>query len=116
VGTEVPTPFQPGTNGGKTYTYQTVGMDISAQVRAGQEGRHYLTLSYTDTAAADAPRAEAPRSESFGATLQAIPVLRSWSMSNALLIRDGQTLPFGSVVDRLTGDVVKSEVTFTLIR
>jgi len=41
---------------------------------------------------------------------------RTYSMYNTVIMRDGQTMPFGTGTDKVSGEVLKIEVTLTVIK
>jgi hypothetical protein len=41
---------------------------------------------------------------------------RTFSFSNTLALRDGQTVQFATATDKITGEVLKVEVTITVMK
>jgi hypothetical protein len=51
-----------------------------------------------------------------GAPATALPVIRTFRASNNLVLRDGQTRQFTAGADRITGEVVKVDVTLKVAK
>ena len=45
-----------------------------------------------------------------------LPVFRSFQMENSALLRDGQTTQFSAASDRVSGEVMRVEVTLTVVK
>jgi hypothetical protein len=82
--------------------YKDIGTQIDCAARPLDDGRFELFISVEDTALA--PPA--------GTTQQAaMPALRTFASSNTIVLRDGQTRQFTAAADRITGEVVRVDVT-----
>ena len=97
-----------GMVGGGPVSYEEVGTNIDARARPMGDGRFELTIMVSDTAVA---ASQAPPSG--GA---ALPVIRTFRSSNNLVLRDGQTRQFTAAADRITGEVVKVDVTLKVAK
>ena len=86
--------------------YKFVGTNIDAQGRILEGGRFELLLSVQDDARAP-PQNGGPA---------ALPVIRSFRASNTVVLRDGQTRQFIAAADRITGEVVKVDVTLKIAK
>ena len=115
MGGEVPlsamSPFvgpdgKPANIGGGPVQYKFVGTNIDANGRILDGGRFELLLSVQDDAMAT------PQ----GGGSAALPVIRSFRASNTLVLRDGQTRQFIAAADRITGEVVKVDVTLKIAK
>ena len=51
-----------------------------------------------------------------GASATTLPVIRTFRASNNLVLRDGQTRQFSAAADRITGEVVKVDVTLKVAK
>ena len=83
--------------------YKDIGTQIDCAARPLDDGRFELFISVEDTALAPMP----------GGTAQqpAMPALRTFASSNTIVLRDGQTRQFTAAADRITGEVVRVDVT-----
>ena len=118
MGGEVPVPVmapalgpdgQPisGLTGGGPVQYKNIGTQIDAAARPLDDGRFELFISVQDTALAPPP-ANAPPG--------ALPALRTFESQNTIVLRDGQTRPFTAAADRITGEVVRVDVTLRVAK
>ena len=97
-----------GMVGGGPVSYEEVGTNIDARARPMGDGRFELTIMVADTAVA---ASQAPPSGG-----SALPVIRTFRSSNNLVLRDGQTRQFTAAADRITGEVVKVDVTLKVAK
>jgi hypothetical protein len=92
--------------------YQDVGTDIDCYVwKAQDDGRYRLEITISDTSVyGDGPTANdnkpAPGNPSF----------RSFRASDSMMLRDGQTSQFTTATDKVSGEIVKVEVTLTVVK
>ena len=94
--------------GGGPVQYKDVGTAIDARGRwlENQAGSYELWISVQEDAVAT------PQ----GAPATALPVIRTFRASNNLVLRDGQTRQFTAAADRITGEVVKVDVTLKVAK
>jgi hypothetical protein len=83
-----------------------VGTLIDSSATPAGDGRYRLYLSIQDSSVLPADQ-----SREFVS-----PVIRSYSSSNYLYVRDGQTLTFSVGTDRLTGETLRAEVTVAVVK
>jgi hypothetical protein len=115
MGGEVPMPImapqlgpdgQPK-GGGGLVQYRNIGTQIDCAARPLDDGRFELFISVEDTAIA--PQA--------GDTQPGMPpALRKFASSNTIVLRDGQTRQFTAAADRITGEVVRVDVTLRVAK
>lgn len=121
MGGEVPLPtMSPVTVDGKPMTgfptggpvmYKAVGTNIDARGRILDGGRFEIWVSVQDDAIAT------PQSVGAGSTpATSLPVIRSFRVSNNVVLKDGQTRQFTAAADRITGEVVKVDVTLKVAK
>lgn len=121
MGGEVPLPtMSPVTVDGKPMTglptggpvmYKAVGTNIDARGRILGGGRFEIWVSVQDDAIAT------PQSVGAGSTpTTSLPVIRSFRVSNNVVLKDGQTRQFTAAADRITGEVVKVDVTLKVAK
>ena len=104
--------FAPASSDGKapagpiTYNYQDIGTNIDCSARQLGDGRFVVSLSVGERSIVEgAP--DAPGS---------IPVVRNFTSANNLVLRDGQTRQFTAASDRISGEVVKIDVTLKIVK
>lgn len=101
---EPPTPL-------RSFSYRTVGTVISCRAASGADGQYELTLSVDDTSVLASDQTTPP------ATIVAsMPVFRSFKSRNTLLLADGQTRQYTAAADRVSGEVVRVEVTLKVVK
>jgi hypothetical protein len=93
----VVTPFQ----------YRDIGTNIDASGKPLGDGRFAVFLGVTESSIVANPK---------DAQQGGVPVIRNFSSSNNLVMRDGQTRQFTAASDRITGEVVKVEVTLKVVK
>ena len=119
VGVDVPigvsTTTRPAENGreGQTTTqpsYQKVGTNIDCRVTPLGEGRFSVMVNVTDSSIfnPDSPNTMGKPSDN--------AAFRTFQANNTLTMRDGQTLLLTTATDAVTGDLLKIEVTFSLVK
>ncbi|HEX5069445.1 MAG TPA: hypothetical protein VFV78_04450 [Vicinamibacterales bacterium] len=111
----------PGSNGNPGVTnatgnsstrpeYRSIGTDIDTYVLRTDETHYSVYVSISDssiyTADGDAKSLKPADAAAF----------RTFSTSNTVILRDGQTLPFGTGTDKVSGEVIKIEVTLSVIK
>jgi hypothetical protein len=120
MGGEVPLPTMsftvdgkpmPGFPTGGPVMYKAVGTNIDARGRILDGGRFEIWVSVQDDAIAT------PQSVGVGsAPATSLPVIRSFRASNNVVLKDGQTRQFTAAADRITGEVVKVDVTLKIAK
>jgi hypothetical protein len=90
--------------------YRNIGTNIDAYAVRNDETHFSVNVSVTDssiyTADGDAKTLKSADAAAF----------RTYSMYNTVIMRDGQTMPFGTGTDKVSGEVLKIEVTLTVIK
>jgi hypothetical protein len=97
-----------GITGGGPVQYEDIGTSIDARARPMGDGRFELTIMVEDSAVAMPQGADAQAA--------GLPVIRKFRSSNNLVLRDGQTRQFTAAADRITGEVVKVDVTLKVAK
>jgi chemotaxis protein histidine kinase CheA len=90
--------------------YKAVGTNIDARGRILDGGRFEIWVSVQDDAIAT------PQSVGAGAATNGLPVIRSFRTSNNVVLRDGQARQFTAAADRITGEVVKVDVSLKVAK
>jgi hypothetical protein len=107
MGSQIPVPnwtqpTQPNQAPMQNYSFLSVGTTIGCTVLTTDDGRFRVEMSVEDTSVQE----KAPSIP--------VPTLRNFSMQNAMTLRDGQTAQFTSAADKMTGEVVRVDVTLTV--
>lgn len=116
-----------GQSGGASTTrpeYKNIGTSIDCNVTDMQEGRYLVFVNLVDSSifSPDADRSAALAAKGLAPSRPAVPkvtdpsAFRTFSFSNRLSMRDGQTLEFATATDKITGEVLKVTVTITLAK
>lgn len=95
-----------GIVGGGPVSYEEVGTSIDCSSRPLPDGRFEMTISVSDSAVTTAQNVEQ----------SALPVIRTFRATNNLILRDGQTRQFTAAADRITGEVVRVDVTLRVAK
>lgn len=110
-GAEVPVPTSSiGSSTGQTsYTLQQIGNQIDATVMPAPEGKYRLSLTVTDRSVLSTTQtASAP------SLLPNVPSFRNTSSTSEAILSNGETIQFTSVVDKVSNETFKIEVTLTV--
>jgi len=115
MGVETPVPvttgFTASESGGvkpaASFQYKSVGTNIDCSATEIGDGRYQLNLGVENSSALP------------GATtgdLSGVPIFRSFNTSVDPILRDGQTLQTVASTDPVTGEVVKIDVTMSVVK
>ena len=119
MGVDVPIPntvFNAVAEGGKasvpmtSYNYRSVGTNIDCAARTLEEGLYKLDLAVEDSSIFVA---EKPVTGMQGLPA---PSVRRFTSSFNLLLRDGQTVQHTAATDPVSGEVLRVEVTLTVLK
>lgn len=91
-------------------SYENIGTQIDCNVQPTDDGRYAVVLSISDKSVY--AEGEAPKMGALGRT----PPFRSFRSMNTVVLRDGQSTQFDAAADRITGEVVRVEVTLTILK
>jgi hypothetical protein len=119
MGVDVPYPttvVKDGTSN-PSYNYRNVGVAIDCSARSDQDGLFAVTVTVSDSSIFMAPAAGAVTpSNSMATFVSGAPVFRNFSVNSILLLKDGQTSQLTTSADPTTGDVMRVDVTLTLVK
>ncbi len=108
MGSRVPVAMTVGPQSAPTtYNYESVGTNIDCTARTADDGRFELMITIEDSSVY--PQEVTPQ-------VGGRPSFRSFSSTNTLLLRDGQTRQFTAATDRVNGEVVKVDVTLEIVK
>ena len=91
--------------------YNAIGTSIDATARNLGDGRYSVSLTISDRQAIASPQGAAQRTSASG-----MPEVQAFSSQNVLYLRDGQTVQYATATDKVTGEVVKVDVTLEVVK
>ena len=97
MGSQVPVPLGQG-----GIDYKTVGTNIDCTATSTEDGRFQVQIRIEDSSIMERRGLDIP------------PTLRTFSSSNTVVLKDGQTAQFTAAADKVTGEVVKVDVTMNV--
>jgi hypothetical protein len=118
MGADVPVPvvaFTPVPASGekpapvRSYNYRSIGTKITAAATPTSDGRFELVLGIDESSVATTGNPGATET-----LVPDTPVFRSFQTRTTLLLRDGQTRQFTAATDRVSGEVVRVDVTLRI--
>jgi hypothetical protein len=93
--------------------YQDVGTNIDCSVSPVQDdGRYQVVITLDDSSV----YGEAPGGATANAPPPGNPSFRSFRASDSMMLRDGQTAQFTTATDKVSGEIVKVDVTLTVVK
>lgn len=111
MGSEVPIPTS--SDGKSGVTYRSVGTFIDCRASSVGGARFGLDVQVQDSSLYVPGRDQASQ---IGQTITGFPVIRSFSASNRLTLRDGQSAEFVMATDKVSGEVLKVNVTLITVK
>jgi len=106
--------------------YKNIGTSIDCRIdmNPGEEGRYYVQVNVSDSSiySPEAARLADLASKGLVSTRTAASrstdptAFRTFSMSNRLPMRDGQTLEVATATDKISGETLKVEVTINVVK
>jgi hypothetical protein len=97
MGAQVPIPVGQG-----GIDYKNVGTNIDCSANSTEDGRFQVQLRIEDSSIMERRGGDIP------------PTLRTFSSSNTVVLKDGQTVQFTAAADKVTGEVVRVDVTMNV--
>jgi len=97
MGSQVPVPMGQG-----AIDYKNVGTNIDCGATSTDDGRFRVFIRVEDSSIMERRSVDFP------------PSLRTFVTSNTVVLKDGQTAQFTAAADKVTGEVVKVDVTMTV--
>ncbi len=91
-----------------SFTYRDVGTAIDCAASSLDDGRYRIGLTVEDSSVYSEPPT--------GSKSPDHPTFRTFKATNSLVLRDGQTAQFTMATDKLTGEVIKVEVSLTVAK
>jgi hypothetical protein len=91
-------------------SYRDIGTNIDCTARTIADGRFHVFITVEDSSVyTNIKDANTP-------TVGDMPVFRSFRSTNTLVLRDGQSRQFTAATDRVSGEVVRIEVTLKVAK
>ena len=90
--------------------YRSVGTDIDCSARRLDEARFSVRVSISDSSI------YSPDTEGKALKDPGPVAFRTFSTSNTVVMRDGQTVLFGTGTDKISGDTLRIEVTLHVVK
>ena len=115
MGAQVPVPVVDGSktaaNVPMSYSYRDVGTNIDCSATTIDGGRFKVDVLIVDSSVYEGGLAaqSAPR-------LGDIPSFRTFRVNTTLILKDGQSSQFTTATDKVSGEVVKIDVTLTVVK
>jgi hypothetical protein len=94
-----------------SYNYKDVGTNIDCQAQDAGTGQYSLNLVIEDTSIHVDSSAKSDKQ-----IARDVPAFRSFNASFGMLLRDGQTLQYASATDPISGEVMKIDITLTIVK
>jgi hypothetical protein len=111
MGAEVPLPMTAATaTTPVSYNYKSIGTNIDCGADALEDGRYRLLLTITDS------QVFSDATNSSAITVRGVPSYQSFTTTTPIILRDGQSMQFTTATDKLTGEVVRVDVTLNVVK
>ena len=112
MSSEVPVPSTSMTDGKSvmSYQYRPLGTNISMSAKALDGGVFNVAMTLSDS------QVLLTEGGGMSDSVKGLPRFQSFSSSPRLLLRDGQTIQYAAATDKVSGDVVKVDVTLNVIK
>jgi Flp pilus assembly secretin CpaC len=106
MGSEVPIPSGSAQT---AYTYRSVGTNIDCGANVREDGRFRLVLTITDS------QIFSDQKPGPG-VMSGIPSFQSFTSNTTLMLADGQSTQFTTATDKVSGEVVRVDVTVNVVK
>lgn len=90
--------------------YQNIGTNIDCMVTSLADARFSVTIWVTDTSIFNADAPDKPGKPSENASI------RTFTANNTLTMRDGQTVLLMTATDKVTGELIRVDVTLNVVK
>lgn len=109
---EVPVPTSTVSEGKTTmsYSYRPVGTSISLSAKALDGGVFNVSMTLSDS------QVLLTEAGAVSDSVKGLARFQSFSSAPRLLLRDGQTVQYAAATDKMSGDVVKVDVTLNVVK
>ena len=93
-----------------SYSYQDLGTNIDCYVFSPVDGQFRVEITIDDSSIYD------DSSTSASKTVPGVPSFRSFRASDSMVLKDGGTAQFTTATDKVSGEIVKVDVTLTVVK
>jgi hypothetical protein len=91
-----------------SYTFKSVGTNIDVQNAPSLEGRIGLRITVSETSVRPSDAGDAAKTP--------VPMTQNYQSLNTVQLKDGEATQFTAATDRVTGEVVRVEVTAKVLK
>ena len=95
-----------------SYQFHSIGTNIDCTATGLDDGRFKLDINIEDSSVYP----DVPGAQNVPKAFSDIPAFRSFSLSDSVILKDGQTSEFVAATDKLTGEVTRIDVTLTVVK
>jgi hypothetical protein len=113
MGADVPLPMTgvgPTASTPVSYSYKSIGTNIDCGADTLEDGRYRLLLTITDS------QVFSDATNNAATTVRGVPSYQSFTTTTPVILRDGQSAQFTTATDKLSGELVKVDVTLNVIK
>ena len=117
MGIEVPIARKGEATPATGISYRSVGTNIDCQADSAADGVYRLVIKVEDSAVLSEPGDGSSKAATEPTSFVSdMPAFRSFKSNFTVLLRDGQTMQYTSAIDPVSGEVMKIDVTVTVIK
>ena len=112
MGADVPVPQSGTKEGAPSYQYRPIGTQIDVRASpmwARTDGRVDINLTVSDSQVSINNSADA-------GAMRGLPAFQTFASTATLSLRDGQTMEYTAATDKLSGEVIRIEVTLNVLK
>jgi type II secretory pathway component GspD/PulD (secretin) len=114
VGAKVPIPMTAVGNGpAGSFNYENVGVSIDCSVFTSGQGLFRVEVNLDDSSIYMNDQTASPTGTP---RINGAPTFRTFRITNSLVLKDGQTSQMTSAADPVTGDVMRIDLTLTVVK
>jgi len=92
-----------------SFNYENVGTNIDCSALMVDDGRFRVDITIDDTSVY-------PDEQGLGGAVKGTPSFRSFRASDQMVLKDGATAQFTAATDKVSGEVVRVDVTLTVVK
>jgi hypothetical protein len=94
-----------------TYSYEQVGVSIDSGAQSEMDGTQFrVDITVNDSSISSSNEVQGAPSVS------GVPVFRNFSTRNTVLLKNGQTIQLTTAADPISGEVMRVDVTLTVVK
>jgi Flp pilus assembly secretin CpaC len=112
MGAQIAIPGGPTGKDPASFQYKSIGTNIDCTATGLDDGRFKLDINIEDSSVYP----DVPGAQNVPKVISDIPAFRSFSLSDSVVLKDGQTSEFVAATDKMTGEVTKIDVMLTVVK